>query len=243
MLPGNFKLLFSARTGSHLYGTNLPTSDVDTRGVFVPPKEYYLGFLKVMEQVEDKKTDTVYYDLKKFLKLALNNNPTMLELLFVPHGFVLHFRPEWYRLTSYREKFLSRKVKHTFLGYAHSQFQRMLGSGKGKNVSRQELMDDFGYDTKFAMHIVRLLKEGEELLTTGHLTFPRPEAMLLRDARSGKYTLDEMKEIIGDMESKFDEFERKSPLPHSPDKEFVDRLCVELVENLLLTNDTTGTIL
>lgn len=237
MLPKDFKLLFSARTGSHMYGTDVPTSDVDTRGVFVPTKEHYLGFLKVVEQVEDKKTDTVYYDLKKFLKLALNNNPTMLEMLFVPHDNVLDYRTEWYRLMSYREKFLSKKVKHTFLGYAHSQFQRMLTSGKGKNVTRQELMDKFGYDTKFAMHVVRLLKEGEELLTTGHLTFPRPEAEFLREVREGKYTLDEMKELVKDMESKFDEFERKSSLPYSPDKEFVDGLCVELVENLLFLRD------
>lgn len=233
MLPKDFKLLFSARTGSHLYGTDVPTSDVDTRGVFVPTKEYYLGFLKVVEQVEDKKTDTVYYDLRKFLKLALNSNPTMLELLFVPHENVLHFRPEWYRLMSWREKFLSKKVKHTFLGYAHSQFQRMVGTGKGKNVTRQALMDEFGYDTKFAMHIIRLLKEGEELLTTGYLTFPRPEVNLLRDVREGKYTLDEVKEMVRDMESKFDDFEKMSLLPHSPDKVFVDELCVELAENLL----------
>lgn len=235
MLPKDFKLLFSARTGSYLYGTNVPTSDVDTRGVFVPTKEYYLGFLMVVEQVEDKKTDTVYYDLKKFLKLALNNNPTMLEMLFVPHYNVLYFMPEWYRITSYREKFLSKKVKHTFLGYAHAQFQKMTASGKGKNVTRQTLMDEFGYDTKFAMHVVRLLKEGEELLTTGHLTFPRPEAEFLREVRAGKYTLDEMKDLVKDMESKFDDLEKKSPLPHYPDKEFVDGLCVELVENLLLT--------
>ena len=86
-MDNKFKIIFECVTGSRLYGTSTPESDTDIRGVFIPPEEYYLGFLNKVEQVEDKVSDVTHWELSKYLKLALDNNPNILELLFVPKEF------------------------------------------------------------------------------------------------------------------------------------------------------------
>lgn len=111
--------------GSHAYGTNLPTSDTDIRGVFIAPKEYYLGFQNVVEQVEQKEPDLVVFELRKFMKLAADANPNVLELLYTDPSDHLLTSPTFEVLRDNRHLFLSRKAKHTFSGYATSQLKRI----------------------------------------------------------------------------------------------------------------------
>ena len=63
-----------------------------------------------------------------------------------------------------------------FEGFARQQLDRVLGlRGKGKHGQRPELEEKFGYDTKAAMHVIRLLKEGIEYMHHGQITYPRFE--------------------------------------------------------------------
>ncbi len=254
-LPSDFKLLFRTVAGSHLYGTATDNSDVDERGVFLAPERYWLGFLDRVEQVEDKKQDKVFYELRKFLKLTLDCNPNMVELLFVPEDRWLHSTPEWRHLLENRDAFLSKKARYTFSGYAHSQLKRLRNHKrwvdgfvptdknergawelwkKNRNPARFSLEEKFGYDTKHAAHLLRLVYEGQELLLTGNLTFPRPEAEFLVFVRNGCWSYDELMERVVEFDRKFEEWYNLSPLPHSPDRERVNNLCMKVAREHLM---------
>ncbi len=114
------------KSGSHAYGTNLPTSDEDFRGVFIPSEDYYIGLLKVEQEISNiDGKDVVIYELKKYIQLAADCNPNILELLFCAQDDVLWETKEGKILRDNREKFLSKKARHTFSGYAMSQLKRI----------------------------------------------------------------------------------------------------------------------
>jgi len=118
--------LFLTRHGSHAYGTSTPESDLDIRGIFVAPKEYYLGYGKHIEQYEQKSPDdVVIFEIRKFFKLAADANPNALEILFTDPSDHLFISPIGQKLLDNKEMFLSRKIKYTMAGYAHSQLARL----------------------------------------------------------------------------------------------------------------------
>lgn len=120
------RTIYLARHGSHAYGTALPTSDHDVRGVAIPPREYLHGCLHRFEQFERKgDPDVVIFELRKFLGLAMDANPNVLEILFVAEQDRLKVTPEGEELLRHRHLFLSKKARHTFSGYAVSQLKRI----------------------------------------------------------------------------------------------------------------------
>lgn len=120
-------ILLECISGSRAYGTNLPSSDTDIKGVFVLPEEDYFG-LGYVEQVSNPSNDVVYYELKRFIELLYRNNPNLLELLSSPEDCVLyrHSAMELVR----PERFLSRLCKDTFAGYAMTQVRKARGLNK-----------------------------------------------------------------------------------------------------------------
>lgn len=120
-------LLFDAITGSRAYGTHLPGSDHDRRGVFVLPKPMFYG-LNDLPQVSDERNDQVYYELRRCFDLLAKNNPNLLELLAMPADCVVYRHPLFDRVTP--ELFLSKRCKQTFAGYAMSQIQKARGLNK-----------------------------------------------------------------------------------------------------------------
>lgn len=119
------RTFYVTRHGSHAYGTSLPSSDLDLRGIAIAPKEYYLGFGQVFEQAEQKVPDLVVFELRKFMKLAADANPNVLELLHTDDSDHVVTSPLFEKLHENRHLFLSRKAKHTFSGYAVSQLKRI----------------------------------------------------------------------------------------------------------------------
>ncbi len=118
--------IFLARSGSHAYGTNLPTSDEDYRGVAIPPKQYFHGFMQVFEQAEVKDPDVVIFDIRKFFKLAADCNPNIIESLFVDESDWFIATTHWQHVIHrFRDAFLSTKAKFTFSGYAMAQLKRI----------------------------------------------------------------------------------------------------------------------
>lgn len=118
--------IFLCRAGSHAYGTNTVTSDFDLRGIAVPPPVYWTGFSKVFDQsVSSTPTDLVIYGLRKFMHLAAECNPSIIEVLWVDESDVLLCTAAGVLLRENRHLFLSQKAKHTFSGYAISQIKRI----------------------------------------------------------------------------------------------------------------------
>jgi len=120
--------------GSHGYGLNRPDSDYDYRGVFIAPKRYYLGFDYIEQKDDgwdelgmfpflDGNKDTVIYELKKIIQLLSGANPNVLELLWLNEYPVL--TPVGQHLIKHRQIFFSKKVKHTYSGYAFAQIKKM----------------------------------------------------------------------------------------------------------------------
>ena len=245
-----FKLIFECIGGSRLYGCSTENSDVDIRGVFIPSAEYFLGFMKRIKLLEDKVEDRVYYDIRKFLKMACDSNPNILELLFIPRKNWIEFTPEWEWIIEKRNYFLSKKAIYTFSGYAHSQLKKISNHRRWlfgakpanrkellaynhwqehRNPERKKMEEIYGFDLKHASHLYRLTTEGAELITTGFITFPRPDVDIILKIRNGDYKYEEVLEMVGDIDKKFEELSKISKLPHKPDRNMIDEICVGLV--------------
>jgi uncharacterized protein len=120
-------LLFDAVSGSRAYGTALPESDEDRRGVFVLPKAQFYG-LEHCPQISDERGDRVYYELGRCFELLAKNNPNLLELLAMPEDCVRFRHPLYARLDP--ALFLSKRCQQTFAGYAFSQIKKARGLNK-----------------------------------------------------------------------------------------------------------------
>jgi RNA repair pathway DNA polymerase beta family len=142
--------------------------------------------------------DITLYSLRKWAGLAAKGNPTALHFLFAPN-----FAPRpapWHQIVENRRMFLSRKAALQFRGFADAQIRRLQGMGTGKKGQRHEPIGVHGYDVKAAMHTVRLLNEGIELMRSGVITLPRPEKELLITIRTGQYgSLERLLELAGSL--------------------------------------------
>lgn len=118
-------VVYFVRRGSHAYGTNIATSDLDTQGIVIPPKKYFMGFLHHFEQAESKDPDTVLFNIVKFCKLASECNPNVIEALWVEEEDILFQNRFGKALRDNRDLFLSKRAKFTFSGYAVSQLNRI----------------------------------------------------------------------------------------------------------------------
>lgn len=151
------RTIFIGLSGSHGYGLNRPESDYDYRGVFVAPKRYYLGFDTIEQKNDgwdevglfpflDGNTDTVIYELRKVIQLLAAANPNILELLWLNEYPVLTAVGQ--HLIKYRHLFLSKKVKHTYSGYAFAQIKKMETHRKWllNPPEKKPLPEDFGIE-------------------------------------------------------------------------------------------------
>jgi len=119
------QIIYEVLSGSHAYGLAREDSDYDYRGVFVPDKEYYYNPFEKVEQYEFKETDRVIYEITKFIKLATQANPNVLELLFVDKKFIKKCNTKGIILRKHRNLFLTAKCKFTYSGYAFAQLKRI----------------------------------------------------------------------------------------------------------------------
>lgn len=121
-----YTLIFETKAGSHLYGTNIPTSDLDYRGVVFEPLTALLGIQPFEQKEFPKPEDKVYYGLRKFISLALQCNPNIIELLFAGENAITYATYEWDIILANRHLFLNKHaIVKNFCGYALDQFKRM----------------------------------------------------------------------------------------------------------------------
>lgn len=132
-------IIFSAKMGSHAYGTNIPESDIDIRGIFVQPLDDILKY-GYHDQVSDEKNDIIYYELKRFLELLEKNNPNILELLAAPEDCILIQDPLYDLIKSQTPKFITKRCRWTFAGYAIEQIQKARGYNKKMNWEENEMV-------------------------------------------------------------------------------------------------------
>ena len=339
--------VFSTIVGSRAYGTNSEDSDTDIRGIAVldDPK-YYFGFVNHFEQYEDPNVDTVVYDIRKAFNLMADANPNMLDILFAEDRFHLQVKDVFKAVLENRDKFLSKRVRFSYTGYAYAQLKRIksarawllnppkkkpersdfnlpersllskdyLGAfqwvmanllkdsisylnfsdatkeelananwigliqQKGvpengfdqlqkitgasdewmaimqkeqgyinakrhydsytqwknsRNKKRAELEEKYGYDCKHAMQLVRLMRMGKEILTEGKVQVFRPDCEELKTIRNGVWTYEQVEEYADSMEKEIASLYEGSSLPKEPNRNELDRLCVQTIEKCL----------
>ena len=132
-------LIVKHYAGSHAYGTSLPTSDVDFRGIFVADQEWTrTPFFNVNEVTDTTEEDTKIFELGKFLKLAATCNPNVIETLWVDPADIIHDTPAYQTLRAAAPSLLSREIAFTTCGYALSQLKRIKGHNKWINNPQPE---------------------------------------------------------------------------------------------------------
>ena len=221
--------------GSTAHGTGREgQEDRDEMGVFVEPPEAVCGLAPLdhwiyRDAAEGERSkpgdlDLVLYSLRKFCRLAVNGNPSVLLLLWLPSFEISTDLGA--RLIGLRDAFVSRKAGSHYLGYLRSQKAALLGE-RSPRVSRPDLVGAFGYDTKYAMHALRLGLQGIEFLKTRHIDVPvaEPQRTLLLSIRKGELPFDEVLARIGEAEGELEALTEANTA--TVDVERVDRFLVE----------------
>lgn len=336
--------IFRYLSGSHCYGTNVPESDEDYRGVFIAPlckafelfqtsfigrgsiaqqlkntlvnieshdfdsakfqlksiiEESELGDLNLsVGTVKNPASDDELQELRKFLKLAADCNPSIIEFLYVEKGIILE-HPIWTKIRQHRELFLSKKSRFTFSGYAIAQLKRIqthrgyilnpkekpsrkdfdlpektiipsdllrailslraewvqpevrdivvrekkyhetLKEYKAyekwkteRNEKRRQLEAVCGYDSKHAMHLVRLVRMAKEILATGKVNVHRHniDADELRAIRNGQMSYDDLMKITENIDTDLDALYKTTTLQNSADHKKIAKLYKEICE-------------
>lgn len=174
--------------GSGVHGIAIEgTDDHDEMGVYIEPPSYVLGVEKHRAdyvwrtQPEGARsgpgdTDLVVYSLRKYLRLALKGNPTVMLPLYAPERDLVVVTQLGRELRDLRSALLSQEAVERFLGYMRSQHERMLGQSKRNVPNRPELIAKYGWDVKYGSHALRLAYQGREIAHTGSLTLPLPDA-------------------------------------------------------------------
>lgn len=221
--------IFRCQVGSGLHGVTTGDDDRDEMGICIPPPDYALGLKKFDQfiyrtQPEGVRSgkgdlDLVIYSLKKWIRLAAAGNPTVMMLLYVPESEIVLETRTYSDLRERRDMFLSKDVAARFIGYMNSQRAQLVGEKSKKHTNRPELVDKYGFDTKFAYHMVRLGVQGLELLTTGNITLPMPKFWRdwLLDLRVGKHTKEECLEVADHLLEALRRVEKTNVLPNKAD--------------------------
>lgn len=149
------RVIYRCVIGSRAYGLEGPDSDTDRRGIYLPPAELHWSLYGVPEQLENDETQEAYWELQKFITMALKANPNVLECLYSP--IVEFASPMAQELLSIRDSFLSKMVYQTFNGYVMSQFKLIQSDQRNKGQIKW----------KHVMHLIRLLLSGINVLREG----------------------------------------------------------------------------
>jgi predicted nucleotidyltransferase len=348
---GNLKWLPEATAyltvhGSHAYGTSTPTSDVDLRGWCIPPRRYYFAPNQRFADYTQAEPDLTVYELRKFVHLASQCNPNVIEVLFTDPKHHRRVLKPAFAILEIRDLFITKRAKHTFSGYAASQLKRIrrhwrwlknppaaqpertdfglpersviprqqlqaaeaairkqldewstkflddigeaarlavtqrmtahlaeievsmddnawIGAARtigysdnfielldrerryqskakdwrayqewlaNRNHARAELEAKHGYDTKHAMHLVRLLRMAREILTTGKVIVFRPDAEELLAIRNGAWEYERLVEWAECEDAALADLYESSPLPRAPDVKRIDEVVVNLID-------------
>lgn len=239
-LPDNIQ--YECLMGSLAYGVATESSDKDIYGFCIPPKTLIFphlagdipGFGKqtnrfeqFQQQSEDKSYDITIYSIVKYFELCMGNNPNMVDSMYVPQDCVIFCSQIAQRVRDKRDLFLSKKAFHTFKGYAYAQLAKI--RNKDKVGKRAAGIEKYGYDLKFAYHLVRLLHECEQILEEGTLDLRRHREVL-KDIRAGQWEEDEVRKYFDQKERHLEDLYHKSTLRYAPDEQEIKNLLLECLE-------------
>ncbi|WP_246119994.1 nucleotidyltransferase domain-containing protein [Blastopirellula retiformator] len=210
------RVLFRCIVGSQAFGLADDESDIDRRGFYLPPAHLHWSLYGVPEQLELDQSQEAYWELQKFIVLALKANPNVLECLYSP--LVEKATPLAQRLLDMRSIFLSRLVYQTYNGYAMSQFKKM----------QSDIRSQGQVKWKHVMHLIRLLISGIRVLQEGEVPVdvgPHRERLLAIKRREMPWA--ETEAWRRELHAEFDAALQATTLPERPNYEQANAFLVE----------------
>jgi uncharacterized protein len=236
--------------GSVAYGVSADTSDNDIYGFCIPRKEdifphlkgEIIGFGKQINRFEqwsehhiqdvetEKNYDFAVYSIVKFFQLCMENNPNMVDALFTPINCVIHSTAIGNMVRENRKGFLHKGCWPKFKGYAYSQLHKMKIKTPEGGSKRAANIEQFGYDTKFAYHVYRLLDEVEQILTLHDCDLQRSREVM-KSIRRGEWTEERIREHFTSREKELETVYNASTLPWGPDEAKIKKLLLECLEH------------
>jgi len=241
------QLQYECIMGSNAYGVTSENSDLDIYGFCIPPKYYIFDYSFIngfdleknnfsqYQQHHIKNADSkieydfTIYNITKYFRLCMNGNPNIIDSLFVPLRCITYSTELANYVRENRKLFLSKKMWHTFKGYSYAQVHKMKTKSPEEGSTRYEMVQKYGYDLKFAYHVVRLLNEVEQILIEQDLDLERNREQL-KSIRNGEWN---QEQIINYFETKERELEKiylESKLQHSPNIDNIKRLLLQCLE-------------
>ena len=229
--------------GSTVHGLNIVgQDDRDEMGICWEPIRYVIGFQKFEQWIHRTQPegvrsgpgdlDLTVYSLRKYCQLALGGNPSVLLLMFLPEYSV---KTIWgLGLINNRKAFFSQHAIKAFLGYMTAQRLRLLGLKGQKDIKRPELVEAYGFDTKFAMHMLRLGMQGLEYARTGNISLPMPEydREYLRKVRTGGISLEYCAHHSKTLEAELLQHLTDSNIPEQPNTEQIERYVITCYQEM-----------
>lgn len=235
--------IITAYRGSISHGMFMPNNDPnsiddkDAIAICIPPIEYYFGLKtygsRGTKEIKRDEWDIVIYEFKKFISLLLKGNPNVLSLLWLEDIYYINVTEIGQKIIDNKHLFIGKHVYHSFVGYAKGQMHRMThGACMGyMGEKRKKLVEKYGYDTKNASHLIRLLRMAIEFLNEGKLYVQRnSDATELLDIKKGKWTLEKIKSEADRLFKLADESYVKSSLPNELDKQMINQFMCGLME-------------
>ena len=278
--------------GSVAYGVSDNMSDIDVYGFCMPPRHIIFPYESgrifgfgdmpenfktwqkhhIMDRQRNKEYDITIYSIVRFFQLCMENNPNMIDSLFVPTRCIIYATQLGQHVRNNRKLFLSKRVWHSFKGYAHSQLHKMKSKfalewvdlckknqwdiqitrdeldthwdhddmaralfllnkieHKGKRSKRLPMIEKYGYDVKFAYHVVRLLDECAQMLEGGDLDLTRNREQL-KAIRRGEWSIKDIEDHFDRNMVLLEGMYATSELPYAPDEDALKRLLLECIE-------------
>ena len=198
-------IIYKVVVGSRAYGLEHEGSDIDLRGIYLPPASLQWSIYGVPEQLERADSDECYWELAKFIKLALKANPNVLECLYSP--LIEYASPLGQELLNIREVFLSKMIYQTYNRYVMSQFKNLT-----KQVERGEEVRP-----KHAMHLIRLLLSGITILEEGFVpVLVEEHRQRLLEIKAGEMSWPQVEQWRMALHARFDEVFERTHLPERP---------------------------
>ncbi len=209
------RVIYRCVVGSRAFGLDDEASDTDRRGIYLPPAELHWSLFGVPEQLENDATEEAYWELQKFIVMALKANPNILECLYTP--LVETVTPLAQELLDRREMFLSKLVFQTYSGYVASQFKKM----------QTDIRNQGKVKWKHVMHLIRLLRSGIHVLTENEIRVDvGDQREQLLAIKRGELAWDEVETIRRGLHDDFSRAYQDTQLPDRPDYEAANAFLV-----------------
>lgn len=236
--------------GSVSYGVSGDTSDVDVYGFCVPPKDVVFphlsgeihGFGTQIQRFEqwqqhhvmppdgrETSYDFQVFGIVRYFQLCMECNPNMIDSMFTPRRCVMHSTQVGEIVRENRKMFLHKGAWHKFRGYAYSQMHKIKGKIHSTNPARADTIEKFGYDVKFAYHVVRLLDEIEQIMVEQDLDLERNREQL-KSIRRGEWTLEQIERHFEAKERALENTYATSSLRHKPDEASIRTILMNCLE-------------